>query len=159
MLDRRPSQTNDKAYLKGVYILLRTFISWAYERDTHGSRFVLSHPDFDMQNILVAQDGTLRGLIDFYGVAAVPREVGVAQYPMWLMNDWIESQYDYKLREGKPREEAGYDESSPDELSCYRAMYAQFMEQEITLNTRKSAHLTINGTTPNKKRMKHGGLW
>lgn len=151
MLDRRPFQPNDNAYLKGIYVLLRMFIEWAYERDTPGPRFVLSHPDFDMQNVLVAQDGTLRGLIDFDGVAAVPREVGAAQYPIWLMNDWIESEYDYNIREGKPREEAGYDESSPDELSCYRAMYAQFMEQEITLNTKDSAHLTINGTTPKEE--------
>ena len=151
MLNRRPFQTNDNAYVKGIYKLLRMLIDWAYERDNHKPRFVLSHPDFDMQNVLVAQDGTLRGLIDWDGVAAVPREVGAAQYPMWLMNDWIESQYDYDIREGRPREEAGYDESSPDELSCYRAMYAQFMEQEITLNTKESAHLTINGTTPKEE--------
>ena len=151
MLNRRPFQTNDNAYVKGIYKLLRMLIDWAYERDNHKPRFVLSHPDFDMQNVLVAQDGTLRGLIDWDGVAAVPREVGAAQYPMWLMNDWIESQYDYNIKEGKPREEAGYDESSPDELSCYRAMYAQFMEQEITLNTKESAHLTINGTTPKEE--------
>ena len=70
---------------------------------------------------------------------------------MWLMNDWIESQYDYNVRDGKPREEAGYDESSPDELSCYRAMYAHFMEQEITLKTQESAHLTTHGTTPKEE--------
>lgn len=127
------------------------FIEWAYEKKNHGPHFVLTHPDFNIQNILVAEDGTLRGLIDWDGVAAVPQEVGCGQFPMWLMHDWIEAQYDYDINAGKPREEAGYDESSPEELSCYRAMYAQFMEQEIALNTVGPAHLTIHGTTPREE--------
>lgn len=151
MLDRRPSQPTDTAYLKGIYVLLRMFIEWAYERKSHGPRSVLAHPDLDIQNVLVAEDGTLRGLIDWDGAAAVPREVGAAQYPFWLMHDWIESQYDYNIEDNKPRAEAGYDESSPDELSCYRAMYAQFMEQEIRLNSKDSADLTIYGTTPKEE--------
>ena len=151
MLDRRPSRPEDDAYLKGVDALLRMFVEWACEKKPHGPRFVLAHPDFDIQNILVAEDGTLRGLIDWDGVAAVPREVGCAQFPIWLMHDWIETQYDYDISAGKPREEAGYNESSPNELSCYRAMYAQFMEQEIALNTKGSAHLTVHGTTPKEE--------
>ena len=64
---------------------------------------------------------------------------------MWLMHDYVETQYDYDVFAGKPRKEAGYDESSPDELSCYRAVYAQFMEQAIALNTKGNA--TTHGTT------------
>ncbi|CAD6573427.1 MAG: hypothetical protein ASARMPRED_006075 [Alectoria sarmentosa] len=150
-LDRRPSRPEDDAFLKGIDVLLRMFIEWAYEKKIHGPRFVLTHPDFNIQNILVAEDGTLRGLIDWDGVAAVPREVGCGQFPMWLMHDWIETQYDYDINAGKPREEVGLDESSPEELFCYRAMYAQFMEQEIVLNTVGPAHLTIYGTTPKEE--------
>lgn len=145
MLDRRPSIPENDVYLKGIDVLLRTFIEWGYEGGGRGPRFVLTHPDFDIQNILVAEDGTLRGLIDWDGVAAVPREVGCASFPLWLMHDYIETQYDYDVFAGKPRKEAGYDESSPDELSCYRAVYAQFMEQEIALNTNGMA--TTHGTT------------
>ena len=145
MLDRRPSIPEDDVYLKGIDVLLRTFIGWGYEGEARGPRFVLTHPDFDIQNILVAEDGTLRGLIDWDGVAAVPREVGCASFPLWLMHDYIETQYDYDVLAGKPRKEAGYDESSPDELSCYRAIYAQFMEQEIAMNTNGMA--TNHGTT------------
>ncbi|KAM0796934.1 kinase-like domain-containing protein, partial [Usnea florida] len=145
MLDRRPSIPKDDVYLKGIDVLLRTFIGWAYEGAARGPRFVLTHPDFDIQNILVAEDGTLRGLIDWDGVAAVPREVGCASFPLWLMHDYIETQYDYDVLAGKPRKEAGYDESSPDELSCYRAVYAQFMEQEIAIHTNGMA--TTHGTT------------
>lgn len=151
MLDRRLSQPTDSKYLKGIYVLLRMLIEWAYERKTHGPRFVLSHTDLNFQNILVTKDGTLRGLIDWDGVAAVPREVGAAQLPIWLMHDWIESQYDYNIEERKPRAEAGYDESSPDELSCYRAMYAQFVEQEVKCNTKESGYLTLHGTTPKEE--------
>ena len=145
MLDRRPSIPKDDVYLKGIDVLLRTFIGWAYEGADRGPRFVLTHPDFDIQNILVAEDGTLRGLIDWDGVAAVPREVGCASFPLWLMHDYIETQYDYDVLAAKPRKEAGYDESSPDELSCYRAVYAQFMEQGIAINTKGMA--TTNGNT------------
>lgn len=70
---------------------------------------------------------------------------------MWLMHDWIESQYDYDIGARAPREEAEYDESSPNELSCYRAMYAQFVEQEITLSTKGPKHLTVHGTTPKEE--------
>ena len=145
MLDRRPSIPEDNVYLKGIDVLLRAFIEWGCEGEARGPRFVLTHPDLDIQNILVAEDGTLHGLIDWDGVAAVPREVGCASFPLWLMHDYIETQYDYDVFAGKPRKEAGYDESSPEELSCYRAVYAQFMEQEIAMNTNGIA--TTHGTT------------
>jgi aminoglycoside phosphotransferase (APT) family kinase protein len=40
--------------------------------------FVLAHPDFDIQNVLIAGDGSaqLRDLIDWDGVASVPRSAG-----------------------------------------------------------------------------------
>ena len=145
MLDRRPSIPENDVYLKGIDVLLRTFIEWGYGGGGRGPRFVLTHPDFDIQNILVAEDGTLRGLIDWDGVAAVPREGRCASFPLWLMHDYIETQYDYDVFAGKPRKQAGYDESSPDELSCYRAVYAQFMEQEFALKTNGMA--TTHGTT------------
>jgi hypothetical protein len=33
---------------------------------------VLAHPDFDIQNVIVSEEGELRGLIDWDGVAALP---------------------------------------------------------------------------------------
>ncbi|CAF9943714.1 MAG: hypothetical protein ALECFALPRED_001101 [Alectoria fallacina] len=102
MLDRRSSRPEDDAFLKGIDVLLRMFIEWEYEKKPYGPRFVLTHPDFNIQNVLVAEDGTLRGLIDWDGVAAVPREVGCGQFPMFLLHDWIETQYDYSISAGKP---------------------------------------------------------
>jgi hypothetical protein len=42
--------------------MLRLFLSWIPLTDPKD--FVLSHPDFGLQNILVAEDGSLRRLID-----------------------------------------------------------------------------------------------
>jgi hypothetical protein len=55
--------------------MLRLFLSWIPLIDPRD--FVLSHPDFGFQNILVAEDGSLRGPIDRDGVAVVPRCVGI----------------------------------------------------------------------------------
>ena len=38
MLDRRPSRPEDDVYLKGVDVLLRTFIEWGYEGRARGPR-------------------------------------------------------------------------------------------------------------------------
>ncbi|MCJ1456427.1 hypothetical protein MMC28_006788 [Mycoblastus sanguinarius] len=123
---------------QGAYFSLAEFIELASESaDLHAEganrRFVLAHPDFDLQNVLVAEDGTLRGLIDWDGVAAVPCEIGCATYPNWLMRDWVPTLYEYDVQNDEPFEDSGFDESSPEELECYRAMYAQFMEKENAL--------------------------
>src|SRR5271168_2603220 len=69
MLDRHNPPLDP--FNQGVNKLLRLFISWIplkYPND-----FVLSHPDFHRRNVLLAEDGSLRGLVDWDGVAAVPR--------------------------------------------------------------------------------------
>ena len=137
------------AYERGTDMCLRLFIEWALANDQdHDRRFVLTHPDLDVQNILVADDGTITGLIDWDGVAAVPREVGCAQYPLWLMRDWVPSRYNYDPDSGKVSPDAGYQESSPAELASYRALYAQFMEVEIANMTRGPNTATTLGTLP-----------
>jgi len=50
--------------------------------------FVLRHPDLDMQNILVDDDGNVTGIIDWEGCLAVPRSVGYASVPDFLRRDW-----------------------------------------------------------------------
>ena len=148
-LDRSDPAFRDDAYERGTDMSLRLFIEWAFadSRD-HDRRFVLTHPDLDVQNILVAEDGILTGLIDWDGVAAVPREVGCSQYPLWLMRDWVPCRYQYDTEKGKPCADIGYEESSPAELASYRASYAQLMEVEIEKMTGGSNKLTTFGTSP-----------
>lgn len=64
-VDRSNVYPKDHKFIQGCYKALRIFIDLAFSNcEDSGRRFVLSHPDFDVQNVLVADDGTLRGLID-----------------------------------------------------------------------------------------------
>ena len=124
---------------KGMVKTLRTFINWACQNSgIHGRKFVLSHPDLDFQNILVAEDGTVTGFIDWDGAAAVPREIGCSLYPQWLMRDWV-------------MVTRNYGDVDLDEIENYRAMYAHFMEVEIERIVGGSGELTELGTLPREE--------
>ena len=148
-LDRSDPAYRADPYERGTDMSLRLFIEWAFpESRNQDRRFVLTHPDLDVQNILVAGDGTVTGLIDWDGVAAVPREVGCAQYPLWLMRDWVPLRYRYDAEKGQSFGDVGYEESPPAELASYRAMYANFMDLEIGKMTGGPHKATTFGTLP-----------
>lgn len=117
MLNRRGHKMGDSPYSRGVHESTRFFTKWALEVFENVNRsegqFVLVHPDFDLQNILVHDDGTLAGILDWDGVAAVPLTVGCLRYPEWLIRDC---------------EPVSYMGNTPDDLVHYRAMYAQCIE-------------------------------
>lgn len=151
-LDRPNAYSESDVYVKGCYKALRMFIDLALpSHNDNRRRFVLTHPDLDVQNVLVAEDGSLRGLIDWDGVASVPREIGCAQYPLWLMRDWVPYYYVYDIREKRTEEDAGYEESSPAELASYRALYAHFMEKEVERQTGGPDQVTTFGTLPKQE--------
>jgi len=50
--------------------------------------FVIRHPDLDLQNILVDDDGNVTGIIDWDNCLAVPRCIGYASLPDFLRRDW-----------------------------------------------------------------------
>lgn len=132
-------------YSQGVTKLLRLYIEWfPKEESMMKPGFVLTHPDLDIQNILVSKEGRLKSLIDWDGVAAVPRCLGNERYPSWLTRDWDPAKYGFvaEPEEGfEPGEEPGPDkpgdneesedpnenENSPEELAHYRAMYQQMI--------------------------------
>lgn len=139
MLDRRLPPPDQ--FGQGIYKLLRLFIDWfPSAENTLEPEFVLSHPDFDIQNILVSPEGELRGVIDWDGVGTVPRCVGNERYPSWLTRDWDPAKY------GHGHERAGADagcrENSPEELARYRAMYLQFMGQGCFLESTQNSILS-----------------
>jgi hypothetical protein len=124
MLDRHDPPPDP--FNHGVNKLLRLFISWIplkYPND-----FVLSHPDFHRRNVLLAEDGSLRGLVDWDGVAAVPRCVGNRRYPSWLIRDWDPEIYSYDSKQ----DDTVQGENSPEELARYREIYAQAMERTLS---------------------------
>lgn len=128
-LDRRgPIKAHPARFHRGVHMLLRQFMDWiSANQSMEEPQFVLAHPDYALQNMLVSEDGTLRGIIDWDGVAAIPRCMG--QYPLWLMRDWDPASYNYDVEKGKLCDPEGQWENTPGELDSYRKMYAQFMEQ------------------------------
>lgn len=124
-LDNREPPTDN--YDQGCHKLLRLFVDWMpIATGTKESKFVLSHPDFNYQNMLVTSEGDLCGLIDWDGVAAVPRGAGNLSYPSWLTRDWDPTKYAYEsIKDGHMEGQ----EQSPEELSYYRSMYLQYIEK------------------------------
>eukprot|EP00171_Calliarthron_tuberculosum_P010915 IDg10915t1 len=103
-------------------MILRQLISWIPE-PSGMDPFVLAHPDFDIQNFIVSEEGELRGLIDWDGVAAVPRTLGNERYPGWLTRDWDSAMYGYKESMEQGVEPEGVWEDSPECLAYYRSVY------------------------------------
>ncbi|OTA67160.1 hypothetical protein K449DRAFT_309236, partial [Hypoxylon sp. EC38] len=75
--------------------------------------FTLCPPDFDAQNILVDEQGNITGWLDWEHTHTVPRPVGYAKYPSWIMSDWD------TLMGGWP----GIPEDPPEVLELYREYY------------------------------------
>lgn len=116
LLDGQPVP-QDK-FSKGIYKLLRLMIKYlpSFESD---ESFELSHPDYDSQNFLVSEDGTLTAIIDWDNVHTVPSWIGCRRYPGWITRDWDPSVYDYSSTSSS--------ENSPEELDTYRQWYAERM--------------------------------
>ena len=138
-LNRRGYQEGDSEYTRGVHELTRLFAKWALDLSQkmfpQGQQFVLTHPDLDFQNILVLEDGTLTGVLDWDGVAAVPLSVGCLKFPNWLVRDWDPTNYNWNVEDHVPNLLSGRPENTPDELVAYRAMYAQFIEMLLPSNS------------------------
>lgn len=78
--------------------------------------FVLAHPDLGIQNVLVAEDGTLQGIIDWDGICSVPRSIGNQRFPSWLSRDWDPFMYGRNEDMERGVEPLGVWEDSPETL-------------------------------------------
>lgn len=137
------SQPNPKLSY-GTLALLRLFISWVpFEQSAKDSGFVLKHPDLNSQNIFVSEEGHLRGIIDWDGVAAMPHYIGCEEYPLWLTCDWDPWQYVYPDLDPDP----DHPQHSPEEFAHYRSMYAEFMDLYLAEEESKSRSQGQQGTT------------
>lgn len=109
---------------KGIRKLLRLFIDWIPYDDhlIEDKNFVIAHPDYSLQNVMVSQEGRLCGLVDWDGVTAVPHCVGCEQYPNWLITDWDPARYTYDITRPNCMDD------SPEELENCRKMYRRSIE-------------------------------
>lgn len=127
----------DDVFSRGSYKLLHLFFDWLVASTSSTSSspsqtFVLSHPDFNPQNILMSEvDGSLQAMIDWDGTESVPRILGNEGYPNWLTRDWDPAVYFYGREvNGKiPLED------SPSEL----ARIAIFMSNALSEPARRTA--------------------
>lgn len=118
--------TEDQRVLRGLEHLLRQFIDWV--PDTLGpDPFVLSHPDFDIENFIVSENGDLMGIIGWDGVAFKPRSIGNERYPGWLTRDWNPIMYGYYPSMDEGAEFEGGWEDSPTTSAEYREIYGELM--------------------------------
>ncbi|CAD6591337.1 MAG: hypothetical protein ASARMPREDX12_005084 [Alectoria sarmentosa] len=132
LVDAREVKRERGIVEQGAYKLLRLFLEWSL-MDTSAVQekpFVLAHPDLDNQNILVNDDGSLAGIIDWDWISAVPNCIGSQSLPKFLTQDYDPGNYAYDVETGKPKENCVAD--SPAQLASYRAMYAQFMESYLS---------------------------
>ena len=135
LLDAREGKKEQSVIRQGAYKLLRLFIEWSLlDAGGQEKQFVLAHPDLDNQNILVNDDGSLAGIIDWDWTAAVPHCIGPLSLPKFLVQDYDPGNYAYDVEAGEHKE--GFLADSPAELACYRAMYAQFMESYLSKDDR-----------------------
>ena len=136
-------------YDHGAYKLIRIFIDWVpFTPHKEGLDFVLMFPDFSPQNVLVTEEGHLRGLIDWDGVISMPRCLGCETYPSWLTRDWDSIMYRYNPTVEKNEQR----ENSPEELAHYRTLYNQFMHSALAEIHRSdhSNHSASDYTTESK---------
>ncbi|KAK7447786.1 hypothetical protein VKT23_014044 [Stygiomarasmius scandens] len=133
LLKKRRENSDDP-----MFALLQFFLSVLIDHTIDGPPFTLRHPDFDSQNILVAEDGTITGLIDWDGVSAYPRQGGAAAYPSWLTVDWDPLYHGWHPSYS---EEQNAKHDSPEELHLYREMYLAAID---SASQGKLTHITRN---------------
>ncbi|EEQ32862.1 conserved hypothetical protein [Microsporum canis CBS 113480] len=104
------------------------------DADLQWIQFVLTHPDLNIQNVLVSEDGSAQGLIDWGGVAAVPRLVG---------RDWDPAIYVWnkEMEEGIERDTLG--EDSPETLCLQRYLSLQRHSLFLCTSTAQESSVTL----------------
>ncbi|KAF2096912.1 kinase-like protein [Rhizodiscina lignyota] len=116
---------------RGFRMLIELFLDWIPDNPPGSLPFVLTHPDLNLQNVLVNEEGDLVGLIDWDGVRAVPRCLGNEAYPKWLLKDWNPLVYNWT--EAGETENEGRQHNSPEELAFYRHIYESAIIENKTL--------------------------
>jgi aminoglycoside phosphotransferase (APT) family kinase protein len=131
VMDRYPSDSLDRdprtlAVLIGQEKLLRLFIDCITQLVAEDDTFVLTHPDFGLQNFIVSPEGDLVGVIDWEDVTVWPKSLGNMRYPSWLTRDWDPVMYGYEDGELLPNVER---EDSPATLALYREVYRKALDR------------------------------
>ncbi|KAJ5188156.1 Aminoglycoside phosphotransferase [Penicillium cf. griseofulvum] len=122
-LDRWGEQESE--YTRGAVKLLRMFVDWA-PKPSSGESFVLSHPNPNIFNFFVSEDGSVKAILGWHRTYADSPSIGNEAYPLWQMRDWVPRLYIWseEMKQGIHDERYVW-EDSPDTLEFYRNVYAQ----------------------------------
>jgi hypothetical protein len=128
---------------QATHKILEVLMDWVAEESVDPP-FVLTHPDLAMQNVLVKEDGSLAGLIDWEDVCTFPLCLGNESFPSWLTRDWHWA-HNYEKYPDR--------ENSPEELARYRDLYVRYIREHSDDETTEKrtarsllAHTLYNGT-------------
>jgi hypothetical protein len=128
-IDREDPPT--KPLHQGVQKLLQLFLDWIPHLQAE-IPFVLTHPDFNFQNVLVSSQGRLQSLIDWDGVTAVPRSIGNEKLPSFLTRDWDPAMYGWNENMERGIQLLGLWEDSPETLQRYRRIYQELFKAHLS---------------------------
>lgn len=86
--DITPEAAKNKQFL----VLLKLLIPALVDLGPATQHFFLSLPGFGGGNVLVDHDGNVTGFVGWEKVMIMPKAMGYARYPKWIIKDWISSQ-------------------------------------------------------------------
>ena len=136
MLDRHTPGRSQ--FERGADRVLRLLIDWGTTEDgNHES--VLTHPDLDLQNILVDESGNITGLVDWDGVTMIPRSMGCS-FPKWISRNWDPDCY--RWRRNYASNASCQIDHSPEKMEYYRSMYVQYVEEVLLEAATAEQHFT-----------------
>lgn len=111
---------------KGLLRIMERLLLCLGKLDASLKGYVLCPPYLDRQNILVGDDGTVTGLVDWDEVETAPRWHGYARFPMFLTRDWEA----YGVIDWDEPKHARFDKDSA-RLEAYRAYYNMEMTRAL----------------------------
>lgn len=75
-----------------LLVLLKLLIPALVDLDPATHNFFLSLPGFRGGNVLADRNGNVTGFVGWEKVMIMPKAMGYARYPEWIIKDWISSQ-------------------------------------------------------------------
>ncbi|KAI2291884.1 hypothetical protein LOZ07_004895 [Ophidiomyces ophidiicola] len=124
-------ENHEEPEFRGVQKLLRTLLQWNSKEK--GPKFVVTHPNLSLRNILISENERVMGFIDWNGVAAMPLSVGNEKYPSWLSRDWNPCKYEWNDDVGEGINPGEVQEDSLEILELHHKKYSDFMQYYLAL--------------------------
>lgn len=91
-MELESSVTPEAAKNKQFLVLLKLLVPALVDIERATQHFFLSLPEFGGGNVLVDHGGNVTGFVGWDKVMILPKEIGYARYPEWIIKDWISSQ-------------------------------------------------------------------